>query len=93
MRKRNYKGRCEKKMIHKCEEICKTYDAVQSAYADILSSRNDIKEIRCNVLLDDTEYTSDFVWVKDSGVLMVRKCIYQKQLTKPMTVKLLEESG
>lgn len=59
MRKKNYKGRCEKKAVPKCNEIFKAYDAVQSAYVDILSSRDDIVEIRCNVPLEDMDYTSD----------------------------------
>ena len=59
MRKKNYKGRCEKKSVQKCNEIFKAYDAVQSAYVDVLSSRDDIIEIRCNVPLEDMEYTSD----------------------------------
>lgn len=36
MRKKNYKGRCEKKTIDKCKTVCKTYDPIQSAYVDIL---------------------------------------------------------
>lgn len=31
MRKKNYKGRCEKKFVPKCNEIFKEYDAVQNA--------------------------------------------------------------
>ena len=42
MRKKNYKGRCEKKSVPKCNEIFKAYDAIQNAYVDVLSSRNDI---------------------------------------------------
>ena len=53
MRKKNYKGRCEKKSVPKCNEIFKAYDAIQNAYVDVLSSRNDIVEIRCNVPLED----------------------------------------
>ena len=37
MRKRNYKGRCEKRNVPKCEGVCKTYDALQSRMVDILS--------------------------------------------------------
>ncbi len=29
MRKKNFKGRCEKRMIRKCMEVCRTYDAIQ----------------------------------------------------------------
>lgn len=31
MRKRNYKGRCEKRNLSKCKEVCKTFDAIGSA--------------------------------------------------------------
>ena len=95
MRKKNFKGRCEKRMIEKCGEVCKTYDAIQYAYADLLQANNGIQEIRCNVLLDGLdagEYTSDFVCVKSDGDLMVRECVFRKFLMKPMTVKLLDAS-
>ena len=36
MRKKNYKGRCEKRVLSKCKGICRTYDALQYAYADML---------------------------------------------------------
>ena len=67
MRKRNFKGRCEKRTIGKCTEVCRTYDAIQYAYADLLQASDEVKEIRCNVLLDGLdvgEYTSDFVCTK-----------------------------
>ena len=32
MRKKNYKGRCEKRQISKCEDVCRTYDDIQRAY-------------------------------------------------------------
>ena len=63
MRKKDFKGRCVKKNLSKCKVVCKTYDKIQTAYADMLQADNDIKEIRCNVLLDNTDYTSDFVCV------------------------------
>lgn len=49
MKKKNYKGRCDKRMLSKCNVVCKTYDAIQYAYADVLEADSDIKEIRCNV--------------------------------------------
>ena len=52
MRKKNFKGRCEKRMIGKCSDVCRTYDAIQYAYADLLQESDEVKEIRCNVLLD-----------------------------------------
>jgi hypothetical protein len=95
MRKKNYKGRCEKRMLSKCQDVCRTYDAIQYAYADVLQEDPEIKEIRCNVLLEGLElgaYTSDFVCVKSDNDLMVRECVFRKHLTKPMTVKLLDAS-
>ena len=96
MRKKVQKGRCEKRQILKCNEILKTYDAVQYACADYLSAQDYIVEIRCNVILDDLEvdagYTSDFVCKKKNGDLLVRECVFRKQLDLPRTAKLLELS-
>ena len=67
MRKKNFKGRCEKRVVAKCVEVCRTYDPIQYAYADMLSQDDTVLEIRCNVVLDGLEigeYTSDFVCVK-----------------------------
>lgn len=95
MRKRNYKGRCEKRNLSKCKEVCKTFDAIGFAYADILEKNENIKEIRCNVPLDGLsigDYTSDFVCVKADNDWMVRECVDRRFLTKPLTVKLLDAS-
>ena len=77
MRKKNFKGRCEKRMVGKCSEVCRTYDVIQATYVDLLQESEEIREIRCNVLLDGLEigeYTSDFVCTKADGDLMVREC-------------------
>ncbi len=95
MRKKNFKGRCDKHTISKCDEVCRTFDPIQYAYADVLQASEDIKEIRCNVPLDglpDGEYTSDFVCTKTNGDLLVRECVERRFLTKPLTVKLLDAS-
>lgn len=95
MRKKNYKGRCEKRSLAKCRGICKTYDAIQSRYADMLQSNEKVKEFRCNVSLDGLnigDYTTDFVCTLENGDLMVRECVARSHLTKPMTVKLLDYS-
>ncbi len=95
IRKKNFKGRCEKRMIGKCSDVCRTYDAIQYAYADLLQESEEVKEIRCNVLLDGLDvggYTSDFVCTKTDGDLMVRECVFRKFLMKPLTVKLLDAS-
>ena len=95
MRKQSYKGRCEKRSLPKCQGICKTYDTIQSAYADILQNNESITEFRCNVLMDDLDigqYTTDFVCTKSNGDLMIRECVFRSHLAKPMTVKLLDAS-
>lgn len=84
-----------KKMLPKCHGVCRTFSPIQYVYADILQNDDEIKEIKCNVLLDgltEGEYTSDFVCVKSDDDLMVRECVFRKFLTKPMTVKLLDAS-
>ena len=91
MRKKNFKGRCEKRMLGKCAEVCRTYDAIQYAYADLLQASDEIKEIRCNVLLDGLkvgEYTSDFVCTKTDGDLMVRECVFRKFLIDRKSTRL-----
>lgn len=95
MRKKNFKGRTEKRRLAKCKEVCKTYDAIQYAYAEILSTCPDVTEFRCNVLMEglqEGDYTTDFVCTKQDEDLMVRECVFRKLLEKPMTVKLLEAS-
>ena len=95
MRKKGYKGRCEKRVIGKCEGVCRIYDPIQSAYADILQQDDRVVKFQCNVLLEglaEGEYTSDFVCTKAEGELLVRKCVQRKHLLKPMTVKLLDAS-
>ena len=94
MRKKNYKGRCEKQSLDKFTTICKTYDPIQTAYANILVENKDISEVRCNVILDGecSEYMTDFVCKKTDGDLMVRECIATKLLEKPLSMKLLDMS-
>lgn len=95
MRKTGYKGRCQKISLSKSKEICRTYDSIQSMYAEKLEESLEIQEIRCNVLLEgleEGEYTSDFVCVRTNGDLMVRECLQRDRLTKPMNAKLLNAS-
>ena len=94
MRKKNYKGRCEKQSLEKFVTICKTYEPIQTAYAILLSKNNEIAEIRCNVVLDGdcSEYMTDFVCKKIDGDLMVRECIRRHLLTRPQMATLLETS-
>lgn len=97
MKKKGYKGsRCEKRTMSKCADgVSKTFNAIESRYADRLEDNPDVKEFRCQVLLEGLElgeYCSDFVATKMDGDLMVRECVFRKHLTKPMTAKLLDAS-
>ena len=68
MRRKGYKGRCEKRMLSKCKEVCRAYDAIQSAYADLLESNEDILEFRCNVPLDGVKGLLGSSWSDRLGV-------------------------
>ena len=97
MRNKNYKGRCEKRNLSKCKGVCRTYDPIQYAYANVLEANDEIAEIRVNVpldglVIDGKEYVSDFVCVRADGNLMVRECVFREHLEKPLTVKLLDAS-
>lgn len=97
MKPKGYKRtRCEKRTMSKCADgVARTYNAIESKYAEMLQENPDIKEFRCQVLLNGLEvgeYCSDFVATKVDGELRVRECVYRKHLRKPMTTKLLDAS-
>ena len=96
MRSKNFKGsKCVKMKLSKSNEVVKTFDNIQTAYAQILDKDETIKKIQCNVVLegiDDGEFTSDFVCVKLDGDLMIRECVFRKKLSLPRTCKLLDFS-
>lgn len=95
MRKRDFKGRCEKRRLPKFNEVCKTYDKMQSVMAFSLSEQDEFVELYCNVGLEgvlDDAYMSDLVGVREDGSKVVYECVYKKHLLKPMTMKLLDVS-
>jgi hypothetical protein len=95
MRKINFKGRCEKRVLSKCKSVFKSYDPIQNAYADYLEANATILEILGNVPLDGddcSDYMSDFVCTTVDGECMVRECVSHKLLVKPLTGKLLDMS-
>lgn len=95
MNKKNFKGKCLKQKVSKCDEVCRTYNEIASAYVLKLEENDAVSEIRCNVLMEGLaigEYTSDFVCRKRNGDLMVRECVQRNFLTKPQTTKLLDAS-
>ena len=90
-----YKGKCLKRKLSKCKDVCRTYSEIGDKYALKLEENDDILEIRCNAPLEGLsigEYLSDFVCKRRNGDLMVRECVQRKHLTKPMTLKLLDAS-
>ena len=89
------KDRCTKKKLSKCQDVARLYDMIQIAYTDKLEQDGIVKEIRCNVPLENLsegDFTSDFVCVKTDGDYMVRECVWRKKLTLPRTAKLLDAS-
>lgn len=97
MKPKGYKRtRCEKRAMSKCADgVARTFNVIESRYADKLEENPDVKEFRCQVMLEGLEigeYCSDFVATRVDGELMVRECVFRKYLTKPMTAKLLDAS-
>lgn len=92
MYKKNYKGRCEKKSLSKCNTICRCYSEIQSVYADKLETDSSVQSFQCNALLEGEDYTSDFLITRQDGTQYVRECIAQNRLDKPLTIKLLDIS-
>jgi hypothetical protein len=92
MRKKNWKGRCTKRTLSKCQGVCRTYDDIQHRYADLLQERDSVLSFQCNVFLEDEDYTTDFLITGTDGELSVRECVYRNNLTRPSTAKLLDLS-
>lgn len=95
MQKKNFKGKCIKQKITKCDEVCRTYNDLTTAYLLVLEENDEIMEIRCNVLmggLELGEYTTDFVCRKTNGDLAVMECVQRQHLLKPLTAKFLDAS-
>lgn len=95
MKKINYKGRCEKRKVSKCEYICRTYSKIQSAYLAELEKDDDVVSFECNVPLKgvaDDLYSSDFVIKMADGSTRVRECVWRINLCRPSYTKLLDAS-
>lgn len=95
MRPLKIKDRCTKKKLKKSDEVIRTYDKIQTAYAEMLDKDENIKAIQCNVPLENLEegeFTTDFLCTKFDGDLMARECVFRKKLSLPRTCKLLDIS-
>lgn len=94
---KNHAERCEKLTFNKHPGVCKTYSALQLAYAQLLEKDEHITEFRCNVPLENFEltdgsYTTDFVCTTTTGDIMVRECIKRTHIYRPKKIKMLDAS-
>lgn len=92
MKKKNYKGRSDKRSVAKCEGICKTFGELQRKMTDRLSLDDEVKEFQCNVPMEGNDYTSDIVCTMTDGRLVVYECCRRHILIRPSQAKLLEMS-
>ena len=96
MKKIDYKGKCIKRSLTKCSDVCRSYSEMQDDYARFLQLNDNVKAFSCNVqLADDPEtemYTTDFVITLNDGTIRVRECVYKKNLERPSTARLLDLS-
>ena len=47
MRAKDFKERCIKRKLTKCEDTVRTYDQLQTVYADMLQNDNEIVSFKC----------------------------------------------
>ena len=95
VRKKNFKGRCVKKVVCKAEGVCKTYDALQLKALEMLEQEDAIREIRCNVPLDGSPwdlYMTDFLCQTENGDWIAFETCFRKLLVRPQTMELLDAS-
>ena len=97
MRNSKNKERCTKVTFSKHPGVCRTYGALQLAYAQQLEADENVAEFRCNIPLTDIDledgsFTTDFFCTKTDGDLMVRECVYRKKLSLPRTGLHLDAS-
>ena len=59
---------------------------------DNLSEDETVKEIRCNVPIDGSEYTSDIVCTMEDDTIVVYECCSRNLLKRPSNAKLLQQS-
>ena len=59
---------------------------------DIPSETETVKEIRCNVHMDGSEYTSDIVCIMEDDTTVVYECCYRNLLKRPSHAELLQQS-
>ena len=93
----NHSEQCCKQSFGKCEGVCRTYSALQSAYAQKLQDNDSIVSFKCNIPLEGIDifggsYTTDFYAVKTNDDIMIRECIEIDDLMKLKNAKLMDQS-
>ena len=74
MRKKNFKGRCEKRVVAKCVEVCRTYDPIQYAYADGKERSSELMVDRVEELFDGIEIDG-YIAINMVSVLEINEAI------------------
>ena len=76
MRPKNFKGgRCIKTKLKKCEEVARTYDKIQTAYADVLDKDKNIEVIKCSLEQRQNRYGIPYkTKVRISGSVPEESC-------------------
>ncbi len=74
MRRKGYRGvGCVKRSFSRCKDVCRTYDKIQTAFAEELQNDESIVSFECNVLMEngkENQYTTDFVALKNDQTRM-----------------------
>lgn len=85
-----------KRKLSKCNKIFVAFNELQLKYGETLENNEEILDIRFNVELTDFElgdnFTTDFLCTKRDGEMLVRECVYRKNLLKPAVIKMLDAS-
>lgn len=96
MRNKNTHSLTIKGKLNKKEGVFIAYNRLQFRYGQKLDVDDEIVEIFANQILDGfalgNNYTSDFVCKKSNDELMVRECVYKKNIMRPSVIKLLDEA-
>lgn len=79
MRKKNFKGRSGRRMTGKCAEVCRTYDAIQYTYADLLQASDEAADRQASGCRNGS-YTGKVVIYPNQAVLGNRNPVVIHQL-------------
>ena len=85
-----------KRKLSKCNKVFVAFNELQLKYGEALESNEEILDIKSNVELTNFElgdnFTTDFLCTKRDGEMLVRECVYRKNLLKPAVIKMLDAS-